>query len=57
MQTQVLSQLPDGSWNPQKVYPNPLLAYIAARKLSRSQQRPWLTVCTSGQVPDEILPA
>ncbi|MFM8545278.1 MAG: hypothetical protein ACKOCA_10505 [Vulcanococcus sp.] len=56
MQTQVLSQLPDGSWDPQKVYPNPLLAYIAARKLSLSEQRPCRTVCTSGQVLEEILP-
>jgi hypothetical protein len=57
MQTQVLSQLPDGSWNALKVYPNPLLAYIAARKLSRREQRPCRTVCISGQVLDEILPA
>ena len=57
MQTQVLSQLPDGSWNPFKVYPNPLLAYIAARKLSRREQRPTRTVCISGQVLDDIQPA
>ena len=57
MQTQVLSQLPDGSWNPLKVYPNPLLAYIAARKLSRQEQRRCRTVCISGQVLDDIQPA
>jgi hypothetical protein len=48
MQAQVLSQLPDGSWDPLKVYPNPLLAYIAARKHSRREQRPCRTVCISG---------
>ncbi|WP_398320393.1 hypothetical protein [Vulcanococcus sp.] len=57
MQTQVLSQRPDGGWDPMKVYPNPLLAYIAARKLSRGQQRRCRTVCTSGQVLEDILPA
>ena len=56
MQTQVLSQLPDGSWDPLKVYPNPLLAYIAARKHSRLEQRRCRTVCTSGQLLEEILP-
>ena len=39
MQTQVLMQATDGSWNTSKTYPNPLLAYIAARKLSRQEQR------------------
>ena len=57
MQTQVLSQRPDGGWDPMKVYPNPLLAYIAARKLSRGLQRRCRTVCTSGQVLEDILPA
>ena len=56
MQTQVLMQGTDGSWNTSKTYPNPLLAYIAARNLSRQQQRSCRTVCSSGQVLDEILP-
>lgn len=56
MQTQVLFQTNDGSWSTSKTYPNPLLAYIAARKLSLSEQRPCRTVCTSGQVLEEILP-
>lgn len=57
MQTKVFSQQPDGSWNPQKTYPNPLLAFIAARKLSRRAQLPCRTVCINGQVLEEILPA
>jgi len=57
MQTRVFSQQPDGSWDPQKVYPNPLLAFIAARKLSRRAQLRCRTVCINGQVLDEILPA
>ena len=57
MQTRVLSQLPDGSWDPLKLYPNPLLAYIAACKHSRREQRRCRTVCISGQVLEEILPA
>jgi len=57
MQTRVLSQLPDGAWDQLKTYPNPLLAYIAARKLSRQEQRLCRTVCVSGQVLEEILPA
>ena len=56
MQTQVLMQAKDGSWNTSKTYPNPLLAYIAARKLSRQEQRTCRTVCSSGQVLDEIHP-
>jgi len=56
MQTQVLMQATDGSWNTSKIYPNPLLAYIAARKLSRQEQRTCRTVCSSGQVLDEIHP-
>jgi hypothetical protein len=56
MQTQVLLQSQDGSWTTSKTYPNPLLAYIAARKLSRQQQRSCRTVCASGQVLDEIVP-
>ena len=57
MQTQVLFQANDGSWNASKTYPNPLLAYIAARKLSRQEQRPCRTVCASGQVLEEVIPA
>ena len=56
MQTRVLSQLPDGSWDPLKLYPNPLLAYIAARKYSRQQQRHCRTVCASGQILEVIAP-
>ncbi|MEY3749593.1 MAG: hypothetical protein RLZZ11_935 [Cyanobacteriota bacterium] len=56
MQTQVWLQSSDGSWNNSKTYPNPLLAYIAARKLSRQEQRICRTVCASGQVLDEIHP-
>lgn len=56
MQTKVLMQGSDGSWSSRKTYPNPLLAYIAARKLSRQEQRCCRTVCASGQVLDEIHP-
>ena len=56
MQTQVLLQGNDGSWTSRNAYPNPLLAYIAARKLSRQEQRRCRTVCASGQVLDEIGP-
>mgnify|MGYP006267638291 CR=1 FL=1 len=56
MQTQVWLQGSDGGWNTSKTYPNPLLAYIAARKLSRREQRPCLTVCSSGQVLEEVHP-
>jgi hypothetical protein len=56
MQTQVWLKGSDGSWNTSKTYPNPLLAYIAARKLSRQEQRSCRTVCVSGQVLDEIHP-
>lgn len=56
MQTQVWLQSSDGSWNNSKTYPNSLLAYIAARKLSRQEQRICRTVCASGQVLDEIHP-
>ena len=57
VQTQVLFQANDGSWNTSKTYPNPLLAYIAARKLSRLEQRCCRTVCTTGQVLEEIQPS
>ena len=57
MQTQVLFKANDGSWSASKTYPNPLLAYIAARKLSRQEQRPCRTVCTSGQLLEEIQPS
>lgn len=57
MQTQVLFQTNDGSWSTSKTYPNPLLAYIAARKLSRQEQRPCRTVCTTGQLLEEIQPS
>ena len=56
MQTQVWLQGSDGNWNSSKTYPNPLLAYIAARKLSRQEQRCCKTVCATGQVLDEIQP-
>lgn len=56
MQTKVLLQGTDGSWTSRKTYPNPLLAYIAARKLSRQEQRRCRTVCVSGQVLDEVCP-
>ena len=56
MQTQVLLQEHDGSWNTGKTYPNPLLAYIAARKLSRQNQKRCRTVCSNGNVLDEIFP-
>ena len=57
LQTQVLFQANDGSWSTSKTYPNPLLAYIAARKLSRQEQRCCRTVCTSGQVLEDIQPS
>ncbi len=56
MQTKVLLQGTDGSWTSRKTYPNPLLAYIAARKLSRQEQRRCRTVCVSGQVLEEVCP-
>ena len=56
MQTRLQAQRDDGAWDQLKTYPNPLLAYIAARKLSRQQQRPCRTVCVSGQVLEEIAP-
>jgi hypothetical protein len=57
MQTQVIAQRADGGWDPLKTYPNPLLAYIAARKVSRQTQCHCRTVCASGQIVDEIAPA
>jgi hypothetical protein len=57
MQTKLLAQRADGAWDQLKTYPNPLLAYIAARKLSRQEQRPCRTVCASGQVLEEVAPA
>jgi hypothetical protein len=56
MQTRLQAQRDDGAWDQLKTYPNPLLAYIAARKLSRQEQRPYRTVCVSGQVLEEIAP-
>ena len=56
MQTRLQAQRDDGAWDQLKTYPNPLLAYIAARKLSRLEQRPCRTVCVSGQVLEEIAP-
>jgi len=56
MQTRLQAQRDDGAWDQLKTYPNPLLAYIAARKLSRQQQRHCRTVCVSGQVLEEIAP-
>lgn len=56
MQTKLQAQRDDGAWDQLKTYPNPLLAYIAARKLSRQQQRHCRTVCVSGQVLEEIAP-
>ncbi|MEY3929276.1 MAG: hypothetical protein RLZZ516_986 [Cyanobacteriota bacterium] len=57
MQTRLQAQRADGAWDHLKTYPNPLLAYIAACKLSRSEQRRCRTVCASGQVIEEISPA
>ena len=57
MQTKLLAQRADGAWDQLKTYPNPLLAYIAARKLSSQEQRPCRTVCASGQVLEEVAPA
>ena len=57
MQTRLQAQRDDGAWDQLKTYPNPLLAYIAARKHSRREQRRCRTVCISGQVLEEILPA
>lgn len=56
MQTQVMTQRSDGGWDPHKTYPNPLLAYIAARKLSRERHCTCVTVCASGQMLDEVQP-
>ena len=56
MQTRLQAQRDDGAWDQLKTYPNPLLAYIAARKLSRQEQRPCRTVCVSGQVLETIAP-
>ncbi|MFM7652407.1 MAG: hypothetical protein ACKO5M_05720 [Vulcanococcus sp.] len=56
MQTRLQAQRDDGAWDQLKTYPNPLLAYIAARKLSRQEQRPCRTVCVSGQVLEDIAP-
>lgn len=56
MQTRLQAQRDDGAWDQLKTYPNPLLAYIAARKLSRQEQRHYRTVCVSGQVLEEIAP-
>ncbi len=56
MQTKLQAQRADGAWDQLKTYPNPLLAYIAACKLSRSEQRRCRTVCASGQVLEEITP-
>jgi hypothetical protein len=56
VQTQLQTQLADGHWQPVKTYPNPLLAYIAARKLSRIEQRSCRTICNNGQILDEIGP-
>jgi len=56
MQTKLEAQRDDGAWDQLKTYPNPLLAYIAARKLSRLEQRLCRTVCVSGQILEEIAP-
>lgn len=56
MQTKLQAQRADGAWDQLKTYPNPLLAYIAACKLSRLEQRRCRTVCTSGQILEEIAP-
>ena len=56
MQTQVMTQRSDGGWDPHKTYPNPLLAYIAAGKLSRERHCTCVTVCASGQMLDEVQP-
>ncbi|MEY4296833.1 MAG: hypothetical protein RLZZ423_12 [Cyanobacteriota bacterium] len=56
MQTRLLALRDDGAWDQLKTYPNPLLAYIAARKLSRQEQRRCRTVCVSGQLLEEIAP-
>jgi hypothetical protein len=56
MQTKLQALRDDGAWDQLKTYPNPLLAYIAARKLSRLEQRRCRTVCVSGQVLEEIAP-
>ena len=57
MQTNLQAQRADGAWDQLKTYPNPLLAYIAARKFSRQEQRLCRTVCASGQVLEEVAPA
>ena len=56
MQTKLQAQRADGAWDQLKIYPNPLLAYIAACKLSRQERRRCRTVCTSGQVLEVITP-
>lgn len=56
MQTKLLAQRSDGAWDHLKTYPNPLLAYIAARKQSRADQRVYRTVCSSGQLLEEVRP-
>lgn len=56
MQTKLQAQRADGAWDQLKTYPNPLLAYIAARKFSRKERRACRTVCASGQVLEEISP-
>jgi len=57
MQTRLQAQRADGAWDQLKTYPNPLLAYIAGCKLSRSEQLRCRTVCSSGQILEEITPA
>ena len=56
MQTRLQAQRDDGAWDQLKTYPNPLLAYIAACKLSRQEQRLCRTVCVSGQILEEVQP-
>lgn len=56
MQTKLQALRDDGAWDQLKTYPNPLLAYIAARKYSRQQQCPCRTVCASGQILEVIAP-
>jgi hypothetical protein len=56
MQTKLQAQRADGAWDQLTPYPNPLLAYIAACKLSRREQRRCRTVCASGQVLEVITP-
>ena len=56
MQTKLQAQRADGAWDQLKTYPTPLLAYIAACKLSRREQRRCRTVCASGQVLEVVTP-